>query len=533
MSRPGAHGVALCLIVAVGILVRFMGITFGLPNTGCRPDETTIIDTAWNVFAGDPNPHFFYYPSLYVYLLAGLMFVRYLVLLLVGVPDTALLTELATDPSPFFIMSRSVSALFGAATPVLVYLIVRKFQDKTTALLAALFMSLCYLHVRDSHFGTTDVPAAFFIMCSVLFVMDAFEKGRPRDYVRAGVLAGMATATKYGSMMVVLPMLFAHVCVHWRNSAPPVTRLLATVRDQRIWLYGGCVLLSFFVFTPFALFDFRIFTSHFSSEMNHLLAGHSILGQTILLGRGWWYHAWRTLPLGLGPLMFLAALIGIGVAFRKAPRIAAVVFLFPLAYYLSAGRGYTVFLRYMIPVVPFLCMGAAILTTTLTGPLSASRLQHAGLALIVAALLLQPTRNVIRMDRLLATRDNRLIAADWMKSNLVAGKTIYQTGLPYGHVAIPPGLVQFSPRHSSMGALPDYILVQQHPLPCSVMPASVAAIVRARYHPVRRFAALNAQSKRNWYDRLDAFYLPFAGFDEVKRPGPNILVFERNPEAKP
>jgi 4-amino-4-deoxy-L-arabinose transferase-like glycosyltransferase len=531
--RPSAHRVALGLIVALGIVVRFAGIAFGLPNTGCRPDEATILDAAWNVFSGDPNPHFFYYPSLYIYLLAGLIFARYVVLRLMGVPETGLLTEMTTDPSSFFIMSRSVSALFGAAMPIVVYLIVRKFRDKTTALLAALFMSLCYLHVRDSHFGATDVTAAFFILCSVLFVMDAFEKGRLRDYVRAGVLAGMATATKYGSLMVIGPMLFAHACVHARSGAPPAARLLAAVRDRRLWLYAACALLGFLVFTPFALFDFRTFASHFSSEMNHLMAGHSIMGQPIQLGRGWWYHAWRTLPIGMGPLMFLAGLIGIVAAFRKAPLTAAVVFLFPLVYYVTAGRGYTVFLRYMIPVLPFLCMGAAILTMSLVGPLTGSRLQYTALALIIAALLLQPTRNVIRMDRLLATRDNRLVAGDWIKAHLPAGKTIYQTGLPYGHIEIPPGLVQFSPRHSSTGALPDYILVQQHPLPASMTTAAIVNILKANYHILRYFQAVNAQSKRNVYDPLDAFYLPFAGFDQIARPGPNLIVFERNAEAKP
>ena len=56
----------------------------------------------------------------------------------------------------------------------------------------------------------------------------------------------------------------------------------------------------------------------------------------------------------------VTALVGVGVCARRFFKRALVLFLFPLLYYLLAGRGYAVFVRYMIPVAPFLCIGSAL-----------------------------------------------------------------------------------------------------------------------------------------------------------------------------
>ena len=364
LPRPSAHSVALGAIFLAGLFVRFKGLTFGLPNTMCRPDEATIIDAAWNVFNGDPNPHFFYYPSLYIYLLAAIFFLRYAVLLITGIPNTVLLSEMTTDPSPFFVISRGVSALFGAATPIIVYMIMRRVWGRTTALIGAFFTSLCYLHVRDSHFGTTDVAATFLTLCAVFFTMEAFEKRRTGDYVRAGIFAGAAAATKYGSILVVLPMLFAHICAcdQFRTFG---SCLRAVVRAPRIWIYSGCVLLAFLVVMPFAVLDFPTFIAHFRGELTHLAHGHEVGGRPLLLGRGWWYHLRFTLPDGMGIPMLLFSLAGLVISLRKSTTRFMMVFLFPIAYYAVSGRGYTVFVRYMIPVLPFLCMAVSYTHLTL------------------------------------------------------------------------------------------------------------------------------------------------------------------------
>ncbi|MDB4698654.1 hypothetical protein OAF45_00760, partial [Candidatus Latescibacteria bacterium] len=61
----------LAAILLVGLALRVWGLAFGLPNISCRPDESTLVHRALAIGAGDPNPHFFNYPSLHFYLLAA------------------------------------------------------------------------------------------------------------------------------------------------------------------------------------------------------------------------------------------------------------------------------------------------------------------------------------------------------------------------------------------------------------------------------------------------------------------------------
>ena len=43
----------------------------------------------------------------------------------------------------------------------------------------------------------------------------------------------------------------------------------------------------------------------------------------------------------------------------------------------------------------------------------------------------------------------------------------------------------------------------------------------------QQFDALSLKDDALLYDRQDAFFTPFAGFNQVKRPGPNFLLYKR------
>ncbi len=59
----------LLVVLFLGAIVRYWGITFGLPGTFSRPDEEVIVNTSLKFFQVDFNPEFFRYPTLYMYLL--------------------------------------------------------------------------------------------------------------------------------------------------------------------------------------------------------------------------------------------------------------------------------------------------------------------------------------------------------------------------------------------------------------------------------------------------------------------------------
>ena len=69
IKKPGA---ALGLIMAAALLARLAGLTFGLPHTETRPDETTVIYLALHFIFGGPEPSSLIYPTGYTYLLSFL-----------------------------------------------------------------------------------------------------------------------------------------------------------------------------------------------------------------------------------------------------------------------------------------------------------------------------------------------------------------------------------------------------------------------------------------------------------------------------
>src|SRR3954469_22232690 len=139
-SRP----FALAGAVLLGAALRFFPIWFGLPYSHARPDETTALGHAAAILAGDPNPHFFNWPSLTLYLFAGAF-----------TAASAIAGTLAR--MDYFLIARAAVALAGPATILVVARIGRQIADNGTAAIAAAFLAVAVVHVRDSPFATTDI----------------------------------------------------------------------------------------------------------------------------------------------------------------------------------------------------------------------------------------------------------------------------------------------------------------------------------------------------------------------------------------
>src|SRR5438552_9054781 len=205
-AKAGAscmHRRILAAIVMMAAAVRFWGIRFGLPHTFTRPDETIIIDVALSFLRGNLRPAFYDYPWLYMWALAALYLLYYAWGRIIGafhsVADMVAMWPI--NWIPFFLIPRALSAVLGTTTVLVVYRIGRRLSGETTGVVAALFMALAFLHVRDSHFATTDVAMTFLLMQSISLLIDAHLSKRPRDFVIAGIVGGLAAATKYNALL--------------------------------------------------------------------------------------------------------------------------------------------------------------------------------------------------------------------------------------------------------------------------------------------------------------------------------------------
>ncbi len=538
--RRWAEAGALGAVVALGATVRFWGLRFGLPLVNARPDELIISDRAITMIRnGTLNPEFFDYPSLYLYATAALYLGYFAVGRVAGwFPSfEAFVESWATHWVPFFLIGRTVGALSGTATIAVTFLVGRRLFGPRVGLVAAFFLALAFLHVRDSHYATTDVPMTMLVMTATLWIVRFWQDGRRRDGVTAALWAGLATSTKYNAVALVAPLLAAFAL---RMRGDPGFRLSA-LRTSGIFTSGVVFASALLLTSPYLVLDWGKALHDLG-----LVWASSEAGMTPpdMLGIGWTYHLRMSLWYGLGWPLLGAGLAGLLLLFATRRPAAVVLGAFPATFYVLTGNSYNVFVRYMVPMVPFLCLTAAVCVEWAAGRLArwVPRLPAGGWLVFVSALLVWPSaRSVVAFDRLLTQRDSRLVAADWILVNVPPGSDIYQTGNPYGHVQLESSR-PFRYRHwvwengrfrSSRPPFvrtrdwPEWIVVQQSPLPYSHIPVEVARRLRTEYVLVHFVRAVDAEDVHNRYDLQDAFFAPFAGFVHVTRPGPNLLIYRR------
>jgi hypothetical protein len=533
-SPVALHTALLWIILILAGTLRFWGLDFGMPFIGARPDEGQVVGTAAGlVSAGTLNPHFFAYPSLYLYALgavyatvcgAGTSFHVYPTLQACLDADAQLI-----------LIGRAVTALTGTAAVAATYAVGRRLHPRA-GLPAALLLAVAFLHVRESHFAVTDVPMTTMLLLALLLLLRADERPSPGRFAIAGLGAGLAAATKYNAAMLAAGAVASQIGA-WLDGGVTSSDPTRRVRHLRLIVFGAAAFGGFFLATPYALLSREEFLRDVRFETWHLMNAH----RRIVVDVGWRHHALVNLPLGVGWTLLAAGVAGMVWSVVRTPRQAAIIFAFPLIYYAVAGRGQTVFFRYMVPIVPFLCLGAAVVVASIHGAIAGRNraLATAAAVAILFAAAAPTAVKAIALDRLLSRTDSRVLAAQWIKRNVAPGTTILMTGR--GFEVSPPGdgteyrlwlwNVEGALLTSAAGVRPDWIVVEESPLRFySHVPVELQPILRD--YAFRHSVQAVRLSDPHVYDQQDAFYLPIGGFSGVARPGPNLTIYERRAETR-
>ena len=563
MSSQQKHLLALSLLVLVGLALRTWGIAFGLPNTNCRPDESTLVHKALSIGGGDLNPHFFNYPSFHFYLLAVCYGAYYLVGSAAGVfaGTDDFLRSFIADPSPWYLLGRCLTAALGAVSLIPVYLIGRQVGGPRTGFLGAAFLSLAFLHVRDSHFLTVDIPATAHLLFGALFALRYARSESIRDLVVAALFMGLSASTKYNTLVLGGPILLISVLSH-----PPVY-----CQWRRMGWAASILVLAFVSTSPYVILDYGTSLQDIAYERSHFSAGH--LGE-LDLGSGWKYHLTSTLPIGLGWPLFVAAVIGSAwqlVRGRVEDRALACGV---LSYFAVAGSGRSVFMRYALPMVPFLCLGGARIVH-----LATERIRWPWLCLVTAAMVAPTAYSTVHHNLLLANPDTRLETAAWIENNVPDKSRIALVGSEYGYpklrrseawlrerladlrlqgvpakrlqLAVETGQGAIQPSYDiveiesgqstdfrsvwrdfdlerlrSEGI--DWVILQDHPLAYSRTDPSTTKALRLAASPAAVFDPFVDGVGAPGFDPLDAYYVPVNGFYSVRQPGPKLEIWRLN-----
>lgn len=533
----------LVAIVLIALALRLWAIDFGLPMAEARPDEMTIAFQAMKFGRGDLNPHSFNYPSLFKYVVFGIFGAYYAIGRAIGhfAGQEDFLRAFFDGAVSFRLLMRLFSALMGTVGVALL-------ARGPGGLWSAALLAVAFLHVRDSHFGVTDITMVTLATAAVLAADRLRTDGTLKAALIAGALAGLATSTKYNAALLCVPIAIAGAL-----SSGPAVKLVGAAAIAMV--------AAFLLGTPFALLDLPTFVRDFRYELGHLAEGHYVD-----VGNGWAHHLTASLRYGLGVPLLAAGLFGVVVAFVEDRRRAAVIFAFPILYYVAIGRGETAFYRYILPVVPFLCMAAGGLV---------ARLQRTrgtpSAALFAAALAAPILMSSVQALRLMAAGDTRDAMGAWIEANVPSDTTIVHAGAYTGAPMLQRNVANQTREYAAKQGRsdsagfrkpdemkwyrldrpmydvlfvkkegidfasqrtvdelaadpPPWLLVESSGLRhYSAVPDGVLALAAERYDRVHTEAAGGTPDAV--YDQQDAFYLPVARFQGFTRMGPTLHLY--------
>ena len=399
-------GVAGVLLLALGL--RLWGLKQGLPYAYNADENAHFLPRAIGMFGHDLDPGYYVNPSAYTYVLHILLAVRYGGRLAVG-------EAFASDPTTVWTMARAASAVLGTVAVGLLYLAGKRLAGRAAGLLAAALLAVAFLPVFYSHLALNDVPTLAPLCLALWGAAGVLRTGRGLDYLIAGIGIGLAAATKYTGGIVLLALLAAFGAHATATGGAALRGLL---------LAGVVALAAFFVAFPYAIIDHHAFLDGLSHQSDASREAAGKLGVT--QDNGWIYYLW-SFGWGLGWAPLVAAGVALPLlAFRRHWALLAFLAPAPILYVAFMGSQERFFGRWLMPVLPFVCLLAAICAVTLV---TAATRRAPGLRPMLAALVAiglcgQGLVYSVHDGRVLSREDTRGLTRDWLVEHVPAGTRI-------------------------------------------------------------------------------------------------------------
>jgi hypothetical protein len=237
------------------------------------------------------------------------------------------------------------------------------------------------------------------------------------------------------------------------------------------------------------------------------------------------YHVRFSLWYGFGALAAVLAAPALlwGFASRRPLAVLAAVFL--AVWYAVISQAPHLYARYLTPVVPVLLLLEAGLLAAV-----ASRFRRPALVLCLAAAV-QPLASTLAFNHVAAETDTRVLATRWLGEHTTTGARV----VVYGTVFWPWGAPQMPPGVQSVNVPPDaqkleqervqYVVTHDHEVPFSTVDRDALASLQPRLQLLATFDPAVPGRTGAVFERADAYYIPFHGFDAVERPGPKIEIY--------
>ena len=309
--------------------------------------------------------------------------------------------------------SRLLVMVLFLGTISLGYTISLHFFGVFAARVSALFLGTSAGFVTFAHFLSCDSPLLFFLFATLYFAQRIVQHGDTRDYVWAGLLAGLGTATKYNGLAAGILIPVAHLL------SPNCTSLRRALFDWRLFLGVAMVPAGFLIGNPYAVIEWNRFLADFmyNYEVTPAYGGQHGHGYGAFLRRFPEILGWPgTIALWFLALASLAVIANPRLRQRHHVSGFLLVASFFVLYYLKIGNFARLPTRFVLPAVPFVIL--------LAGPfLGAMQSQRRWIYALLAPIIFYNAVCSLLVGQRFAG-DPRLAAQTWMLDHVSRGNKI-------------------------------------------------------------------------------------------------------------
>jgi hypothetical protein len=301
-----------------------------------------------------------------------------------------------------WLTGRSLTGLYDTATVLLVFLLGAALWSRSWGLLASSFYAFGILPIQMSHYFTPESSMAFFMTAALLLSLLYYQRGRTLFLLLAALSCGLAMACKLSAApALILPVAALLLCrLPITHDRPPAT-------DQRqlpsavvlVFLIAVAAFAGLFIGDPYAILDAPAYLSQVADQAAvqsgaaDLWFTRRYVGTLPII-----YPWWQLTLLGIGPLVGIVGTLGASIALYRFLRrhwTYALLLSGALTYFASIAFLEAKWIRYLLPLIPYLSLFATLAVMQLAIPSratanrqSAFHIPHSALAtlLLVSAL---------------------------------------------------------------------------------------------------------------------------------------------------
>jgi len=402
----------LSFLILLGLVLRFLGIYFGLPYTNVHPDEPMLRNVISKILDGLFNTKWYIYPNFYMYLVSFSIFLL-MSFKLANLPFLYLKSlELSRKRLLIFKVGRPISALFGIFQIPLSYNIAKMLFDEKIALITALIVTVNPSLILHSHYLTTDSTLFFFMLLTLYLSLRYYKQPKFINLTAVCLSCGIATGTKYTGL-ISIAIIYILLFILFLEKKLSFGKLVIF----SLFVIGETIL--FFILTnPFIVKDFNIFKKHFFT----VFGVHGIVLDQKVFQRLFkiCFSQGENIIQILGLPCFLFSILGLILIAKKALQThryeLITIILFPLFYFFTVITTNNIDERYITPLVPYLAMASSLFILELTQNLRKFK-QPAVIFLILTAIIF-PLYKSIDLDRQLLGEETKIEATKWTKDNV-------------------------------------------------------------------------------------------------------------------